>query len=88
MSGLPLPLGDVGLEKTHGGEGMPRLTSETIRQLAQAAGIRPDEAHLDGLAQSLSAIIEAVEHCEELGLSSYEPTTILRLDARTDDEHR
>jgi Asp-tRNA(Asn)/Glu-tRNA(Gln) amidotransferase C subunit len=64
---------------------MNRITPETVRQLAQAAGIRPDEARLGELTQSLAAIIEAVERCEELGLEAFEPAINLRLDDRTGD---
>jgi Asp-tRNA(Asn)/Glu-tRNA(Gln) amidotransferase C subunit len=58
---------------------MDRMTAETIRQLGVAADIRPDEAQLPELAQSLNVLLAAIERCDALDLVKHEPST--RFDA-------
>jgi hypothetical protein len=58
---------------------MPELTADTIRQLARAVGIRPQEQSLEALARALGATIAAIERCEALDLAAHEPACTLRL---------
>lgn len=57
----------------------PRITGDTIRQLAATADIRPDEASLDELAKTFGVMLAAIERCDELGLADHEPCTTLTL---------
>ena len=52
---------------------MARISDETVRQLARAADIRPDEAELGTMAELLEGLLVAIERCEELNLSEHEP---------------
>ena len=56
-----------------------RITPETVRQLARAAGIRPEESQLDELASGLETMLASIERCETLNLAEHEPATNLRL---------
>ena len=56
-----------------------KITPETVRELARAAGIRPEEAQLGALAASLEAMLATIERCEALNLAEHEPATALRL---------
>lgn len=58
---------------------MPDLSAETVRQLARAAGIRPEEQSLERLASALKATIGALERCEALDLAAHEPACTFRL---------
>lgn len=58
---------------------MAKITAATVRELAAVAGIRPEEASLDGLARGLAAMLAAIESCEALDLDRHEPGTGLRL---------
>ena len=64
---------------------MERISAETVRQLAAAAGIRPDERSLGGLARALEATIAAVEACDALDLAHHEPASIFRLSGGASD---
>lgn len=64
---------------------MERISAETVRQLAAAAGIRPDEQSVPGLARALAATIAAVEACDALDLSQREPASIFRLSGGASD---
>jgi hypothetical protein len=55
------------------------MTPETVRELARAAGIRPDEAQLGALAAGLETMLASIERCETLNLAEHEPATSLRL---------
>jgi len=54
---------------------MARITDETVRQLALAADVRPEEAGMAELAQQLGGLLAAIERCEELNLSEHEPAS-------------
>ena len=56
-----------------------RVTADTIRQLAAAANIRPDEAQLDELGQTLGAMLAAIERCDALNPAEHEPATTFKL---------
>ncbi len=58
---------------------MPELTADTVRQLARAAGIRPEEQSLEALARALNATIDALERCQALDLPAHEPACTFRL---------
>jgi hypothetical protein len=58
---------------------MDRVTADTVRQLAAAVGIRPEEGRLAELAGALGALLGAIERCDELNLVEHEPATIFRL---------
>ena len=64
---------------------MERISAETVRQLAAAAGIRPDEQSLAGLARALEATISAVEACDALDLSQHQPASVFRLSGGASD---
>lgn len=57
----------------------PRIGADTARQLALAAGIRPDDAALEEYARTLGIMLAAVDRTEELNLAEHEPCTTLRL---------
>lgn len=56
----------------------PRITPDTVRQLAAAAGIRPEQADLAALAQTLGTMLATIERCEALNLAQHEPATTFR----------
>ena len=62
-----------------GVKAMPHLSAETVRQLAAAAGIRPEEQSLEDLARGLEAALGALERCEELDLGAHEPACTFQL---------
>jgi Asp-tRNA(Asn)/Glu-tRNA(Gln) amidotransferase C subunit len=65
-----------------------RITADTVRQLAAAAGIRPDESSLEGIARGLDGMIGLIERCEEMGLSAHEPATTFTLTGGASDAER
>jgi hypothetical protein len=64
---------------------MTTFTAATVRELAAVAGIRPDEASLDGLARGLTGLLAAIESCEALEPSRHEPATQLHLSGGASD---
>jgi hypothetical protein len=65
-----------------------RITADTVRQLAAAAGIRPDENSLEGIARGLDGMIAMIEGCEAMGLSAHEPATTFTLTGGASDAER
>ena len=65
-----------------------RMTADTVRQLAAAAGIRPEESSLEGIARGLEGMIAAIERCEQMGLGAHEPATTFTLTGGASDAER
>lgn len=56
-----------------------RITPETARELAAAAGVRPDDSSLEEYAKTLGIMLAAIDRAEALNLAEHEPCTSLRL---------
>jgi Asp-tRNA(Asn)/Glu-tRNA(Gln) amidotransferase C subunit len=66
----------------------PRISAETVRQLAAAVGLSIEEARLGEVAAGLGAMIAVIERAEVLDLDAHEPCTTLELSGGAPDAER